>query len=146
MKRIFIKFYLFGTLGLSSEIFYTAGIDLYHMLRGDISLNGKLQGVSYVWMFFIYGLTAFLFPPVYKIIERFPMLIRLLILAGGIFIVEFITGWMLDITTGKCPWEYTSRWNVCGYIRLDYLPIWMFFAFILEKANTLFDKLVKNMD
>jgi hypothetical protein len=132
---------LFGTLGLSAEIVFTAILHQYDMLEGVRPFDLKLQGESYVWMFFIYGLAAVLFPPVYLRLKELSWPARLLVYAIGIFAIEFSTGWMLDLSIGKCPWEYTSRWNICGYIRLDYLPVWMLFGFILEKANLLFDKM-----
>src|SRR4051812_14979568 len=103
MKDLLAKFYLFGTMGIFCEIVFTAGLRLVRMTKGIEPLNFKLQGESYVWMFFIYGLTAILFPIVYKYISSWPLLVRVLIYAIIIFIVEFITGWLLDITTGKCP-------------------------------------------
>ena len=145
MKMNITKFYLFGTLGLSTEIVFTAFLKLYHMLLGNLLFNLKLEGHSYIWMFFIYGLAAILFPPVFKYISRFWLPFRLLIIATGIFLVEFITGWILDIATGQCPWQYTNKWNVCGYIRLDYLPVWILFGFILEKANNLFNKMTERL-
>ncbi|MDB5227513.1 MAG: hypothetical protein JWN78_1706 [Bacteroidota bacterium] len=145
MRKTVILFYLFGTLGFSAEIIFTALVSLYRMIKGQLPFDLKLEGHSYIWMFFIYGSAAILFPPVYKLIERYPMLIRLLIIALGIFAMEFITGALLHLITGKCPWEYTSRWNICGYIRLDYLPFWMLFAFILEKANLLFERMVDGL-
>ena len=50
----------------------------------------------------------------------------------GIYIVECSTGFLLEQITGKCPWEYTSGWHLLGYIRLDYFPSWLAFAFIIE--------------
>jgi uncharacterized membrane protein len=60
----------------------------------------------------------------------------------GIFVVEFITGFILDKFTGHCPWQYMSRWNIMGYIRLDYLPAWMCFAYIIERADEVFDGMI----
>jgi uncharacterized membrane protein len=143
IKKILLKFYLFGSLGFTTEILFTAVSDNFARFGLDLPLDLKLQGNSYIWMFFIYGLASFLVPIANKILSNYHLLMRVFLIALGIFAVEFITGFILDKTTGHCPWEYHTRWNVMGYIRLDYLPAWMFFAFILEEANMLFDKMLE---
>ncbi len=141
MQKTLLRFYLWGTLGLSTEIVFTALVDVYHALRDHTPINWGLTGHSYVWMFFIYGVGAVLFPLVHRHLRGFQLLLRIFLVALGIFVVEFITGFILDKLTGHCPWQYTSRWNIMGYIRLDYLPAWMGFAYIIERADELFEKM-----
>ena len=130
----FYGFIAFGCLGMTAEIFFTALTDLYSKWINAETMDLKLQGKSYIWMFFIYGLAAVFFPLLYAKLMHLPLLVRLLIAVLIIFMVEYITGWMLDMFTGRCPWEYTTGWHISGYIRLDYAPAWMFFAFLLEKV------------
>jgi uncharacterized membrane protein len=95
--------------------------------------NFSLEGKSYAWMFLIYGSAAFLFPLGFQILKGLPLILRLIIYALVIFGVEFITGWLLELMVGKCPWEYSSRFAICGYIRLDYMPFWMICGLIIER-------------
>lgn len=137
-KKRLIRFYLWGTLGLSTEVVFTALVDVYHAIRNNTPIDWGLSGHSYIWMFFIYGLGAILFPMVHKHLKGFHLIMRIFLIALGVFAVEFITGFLLDKLTGHCPWQYTSKLNIMGYIRLDYLPAWMGFAFLIEKADELF--------
>lgn len=141
INKTLLRFYLWGTLGLSTEIVFTALVDVYHAVMNHTPINWGLTGHSYIWMFFIYGVGAVLFPLVHKHLRGFQLLLRIFLVSLGIFAVEFITGFILDKVTGHCPWQYTSRWNIMGYIRLDYLPAWMGFAYLIERADELFEKM-----
>lgn len=131
-ENFLLNFAVFGCLGITTEIFFTAASDFVAKIRKKEQPNWSLTGKSYIWMFFIYGSAAIFIPPVYEWSMQFPLIIRLLLYMLGIFTVEFITGWLLEITTGKCPWHYTNKWAIKGYIRLDYAFFWMFFGFMLE--------------
>ena len=144
MLKPILKFYLYGSLGFTTEIVFTAFHNLFQRFTLNIPLDLKLNGESYIWMFFIYGIGSILFPLGHNLILKYPLIIRLLLMAIGIFAVEFLAGAILHITTGSCPWEYHSPLAIMGYIRVDYLPAWMLFGFILEKANALFDKMLLN--
>ena len=146
MQKKLIRFYLWGTLGLSTEIFFTAISDQCIAISEHKPVDWSLTGHSYVWMFFIYGLGSVLFPLGHKHLKGFHLLLRIFILAIGIFAIEFISGFILDKITGHCPWQYTSRWNIMGYIRLDYLPAWMLFAYIIERADELFETMTGTME
>jgi uncharacterized membrane protein len=92
-------------------------------------------------MFFIYGLIAFFFPIVYRKIRVYHVIFRLIVYALLLFSVEFISGFILDKLTGSCPWEYSSTFSICGYIRLDYVFFWMFFGFLVEKLFLYLDEM-----
>lgn len=143
MQKTLLRFYLWGTLGLSTEIFFTAFADLYHSIAAHKPIDWGLGGNSYVWMFFIYGLGSVIFPLGHKHLRGFHLLLRIFLVALGIFAVEFTTGAILDKITGHCPWQYSGRWSILGYIRLDYLPAWMIFAYLIERADELFDKMTR---
>jgi hypothetical protein len=134
-----IAFMLYGMLGVTIEVCYTAIVDLIEFWGPDMDLS--LKGVSYIWMIPIYGSASFLFPLGYKLLKNWPRLLRYLSFGVGILIVELITGFVLEQSTGRCPWEYQTGWHLGGYIRLDYLPLWMLFGATLEE----FHKLVHHM-
>lgn len=139
IKKAFLVLF-FGCLGITCEIFMVAfsnlikGAQLFH--EPIWSLTGK----SYVWMFPIYALIPILGGPIMNKCKNLPLLIRLLIYAGVIYLIEFSSGFLLEQLTGKCPWEYTSGWHLMGYIRLDYIPFWMAFAYLAELLYVYLDK------
>jgi hypothetical protein len=137
VKRKFFLFCAFACVGITAEIFWTALNDLVAMFQSG-NVNWKLQGKSYIWMFPIYGIAGIAFPVIIPLIEKFPWIARVSIYATGILIVEFITGWLLDVTTGQCPWEYKTGWHVMGYIRLDYFPAWAMFGYLIERLEIFF--------
>ena len=134
MEKYIFLFAAFGCLGMTTEIFFTALSDLVSALRSNSRLDYRLKGHSYIWMFPIYGLAGILFPLTYDFIADLPLILRLIIYTTSIFTVEFITGWLLELCTGECPWKYDHKWAVKGYIRLDYAPFWMIFGFGIESA------------
>ncbi|RIK04535.1 MAG: hypothetical protein DCC49_13315 [Acidobacteria bacterium] len=119
MKNKLIRFCVYGFAGWCLEIFFTG---LKQGLRGNKSLTGK----SYLWMFPIYGLSAFLLEPIHDRIRRWPWPARAATYSAGIMTVEYATGWMLDKSIGECPWDYSGRSlvDINGYVRLEYAPMW----------------------
>jgi len=93
-------------------------------------------------MFPIYGLAVFL-ELVYKRIRCSPLIIRGIIWAGIIFFIEYLSGWILKITIGICPWDYSlySRYTLDGFIRLDYFPIWFATGLLFEKVSDFLNRL-----
>jgi uncharacterized membrane protein len=63
--------------------------------------------------------------------------VRGIIWAGIIFFIEYLSGWVLKLTIGVCPWDYStfSRYTIDGFIRLDYLPIWFVAGLLFEKIS-----------
>lgn len=136
-KKIF-GFFLFGVTGVCTEIFFTAFQNLFYAYANRSTPDWSLTGKSYVWMFPIYGSAAIFLNLLMPYLRRFNFFTRLLFYPIGIFIVEYITGWLLDLITGKCPWEYHSPYAIHGYINLAYTPFWMLFGIALELIyNTL---------
>ena len=124
-------FIILGSIGLTIEIFFTA-VNIFFQDLKKSKINIILKGHSYIWMFFIYGSISLIFPPFYEIIQNYNLIIRLFAYGFGILIFEFIFGSLLEKITGKCPWKYSSKYAIKGYIRLDYLPLWMLFGYIIE--------------
>jgi uncharacterized membrane protein len=53
----------------------------------------------------------------------------------GIFTIEFLTGGLLRLITGACPWDYGSgALSVMGLIRLDYAPLWAVLGLFFEEV------------
>jgi hypothetical protein len=139
IKKAFLVLF-FGCLGITCEIFMVA---FSNLITGTQLFNEpiwSLTGKSYVWMFPIYALIPVLGGPIMKKFKALPLIIRLFIYAGIIYIVEFSSGFLLEQLTGKCPWEYTTGWHLMGYIRLDYIPLWMAFAYLVESLYFFLDK------
>ncbi len=141
MLKLLIYFVVFGCLGTTTEVFFTAISNNISQFRSTKNIDARLLGESYVWMFFIYGSAGILFHLFFPIIGDYPIIVRLLTYTIGIFAVEFFTGWLIEKITGACPWHYYHKWAVKGYIRLDYAPLWLGFGFVLEQVFLLLESL-----
>jgi uncharacterized membrane protein len=124
-----IKFIVFGSLGWILEIAWTG----FHSL---VKKDYRMIGATSIWMFFIYGLAAFL-EPICLALNRYPVLVRGGCYALCFFGVEYVTGTFLK-SIHVCPWDYSdSRFNVQGIIRLDYAPIWFLAGLLFERVHFL---------
>lgn len=140
MKKADILFFFvaFGCIGITTEIFFTAIVDAITAVRAGGNINWRLLGTSYIWMFPIYGLAGIAFPLLYrKLLAKWPAVARWAFYGVAILAVEFVMGWLLDVTTGRCPWEYQTGWHIMGYIRLDYYPLWVGFGVMIERIYIL---------
>jgi uncharacterized membrane protein len=127
---VFIRFVLYGLGGWCGEVVYTALTD--SLPKGD----WRLVGITYLWMFPIYGLIAPLYEPVHDLIRAVPWPGRALIWALGFTLVELAAGWFLAQLTGRCPWDYSQkRWAINAYIRWDYFPVWAVVGLALEPVH-----------
>lgn len=141
MKRPLFLFAAFGCLGITTEIFFTAITGALNAIQAGEAIDWALVGKSYIWMFPIYGLAGIAFPPMVDRLMQVNILLRMALYASGILIVEFITGGLLDLITGSCPWEYTTGWHIMGYIRLDYFPLWALFGLMVERVYLLLKRM-----
>lgn len=141
MKKHLFLFVAFACIGITTEIFFTA---ITHVIHSWPHADWSLKGQTYIWMFPIYGIAGIAFPFILPYLQKIPFVFRMCIYAIGILIIEFITGGLLDFFTGKCPWEYTTGWNVMGYIRLDYFPLWALFGGMVEKIIVYLQRHYKN--
>lgn len=122
-------FFAMGCIGVTTEVFYTALYDLVAS-RGASGLS--LTGHTYLWMFPLYGSIAFFFPPLMKRWSHWKAWQRALVYGVGILLVEYFSGGLLSTLTGSCPWEYKTGFHIKGWVRLDYYPLWVIFAALLE--------------
>lgn len=135
-----IRFALYGFIGWIAEIVFTG---FHSLLAGSLSLTGH----TYLWMFPIYGLAAFL-EPVHDRIRTVPWPVRGVIWVGAIFIIEYLTGWLLKVAIGVCPWDYTgiTPFAVEGFIRLDYFPVWFAAGMLFEQIHDYLDSRLGNTE
>jgi hypothetical protein len=130
-KRVF-AFVLYASLGITTEVFFTAFADLITSESFD---NLALMGYTYIWMFPIYGVISIVFPIGFEILKKWNRILRYCTYAVVILVVELCAGFLLKQTIGSCPWEYQVGWHFGGYIRFDYLPFWMLFGAIIEEFH-----------
>ena len=90
---------------------------------------------TYLWMHPIYGATALGLEFLHDRLRFLPRPVRALAYTAVIFGAEYATGWLLRRALGRCPWDYTSGWNVKGLVRLDYFPFWYGAALAFEPAR-----------
>lgn len=125
MKKFLITFIHCGILGWCLEILFTA---LQSFRRRETTGMGNTS----VFMFFIYGMGAFL-KPLYGLIQHFPIGFRGLVYTFCIFATEYTTGSFLS-RREACPWNYEHcRFHVNGLIRLDYTPLWFLTGLLFER-------------
>ena len=77
-----MRFVCYGFAGVGFEILFTGAKRL--IFERDLSMRGK----SYIWMFPIYGLAAFLFEPAHDLLRPWPWPLRGLLYTIGLFAVE----------------------------------------------------------
>jgi hypothetical protein len=122
----------YAVVAVATEVGFTGARDM--VLRRD----GALRGHSYLWMFPIYGLAAFLFEPAHELLRQRPLWQRAVAYSVGIMGVECLTGMALKKAVGVVPWDYTrhSRWTLPGgAVRLDYAPLWAVAGLALERVH-----------
>jgi hypothetical protein len=123
------RFFWYGVAGIMLEIGWTG---LGSILRQD----WRLTGVTYLWMFPIYGSAVWL-EPLHEGIRGLPWWVRGVIWVGVIWVVEGLTGSLLREVTGVIPWDYSgsTRWTIEGLIRLDYAPAWFGVGLLFERLH-----------
>lgn len=122
------RYIIYGLIGWCAEVFWTG---FGSLLKGD----PRMEGWTYIWMFFIYGLAVFL-EPVHNKIRNHSAIVRGGIYMLLIFSIEYFTGWFLETTITVCPWDYTGNpFSIHGYIRLDYAPVWFIAGLLFEKIH-----------
>ena len=123
----------FAAFGVSTEVVFTAFTSLITQEPMCDKPLASMAGRSYVWMLFIYGAIPLFAFYIYNRVKHLHVLVRLFLYVLIVYVVEFTTGYILQLATGKCPWQYTSGWHVMGLIRLDYFPAWAIFCWLVER-------------
>lgn len=142
-KQLFLVVF-FICFGITTEVFFTA---IYETIEFWPDRGNKLEGHTYIWMAPIYSLIPLLFPLGIKWMKNWHIFFRSIVYMLGIFVIEFISGFLLHMIIGICPWDYTGdTYSVMGYIRLDYFPAWMIFGVIVEKFYLYISSVVKTSE
>jgi len=137
MSALLFRFVVYGLLGWALEITWNAG---HRALSPQPDLVGgrwRLAGVTYLWMFPIYGSMVFLYEPLHGVLRAWPWPGRATAYAAAFMAVEYMAGWLIRRATGTCPWEYAgrARWHIHGLVRLDYAPAWALLGLALEPVH-----------
>lgn len=100
-------------------------------LHGDV----KMKAQTYIWMFFIYGL-GILLEPLHQKIRNKPVIVRGVIYTILLFSIEYLTGSILKLCIGVCPWNYgKNSLSINGIIELDFIPVWFIVGLLFEKVH-----------
>ena len=138
MSSVFLRFVFYGLFGWCAEIVWTATHDAIEALAAGRSIDPRLPGHTYLWMFPIYGGGGLLFEVAHAAVQSWPWVARGVTYMVGCFAVEYASGWLIQRATGTIPWDYSHRrWHVHGLIRLDYIPVWFVFGLLLERVQQL---------
>jgi hypothetical protein len=121
------RFVIYGMVGLCMEIFWTG---MGSLMNGNLRLIGQTN----IWMFFIYGMAIFL-EPIHILLNGWPVLLRGGVYTLLIFITEYLTGWLLQLCIGICPWCYVDSLNINSLITLRYIPVWFIVGLFFEKLH-----------
>jgi len=110
---------------------------MYSLVLEPTDDRWRLVGMTYLWMFPIYGLIAAFYEPGHNLLRTYPWAIRMVAYAFGFMGVEYVAGWLLRHITGQCPWDYAgaTRWQIDGLVRLDYAPAWGALGMLLEPLH-----------
>lgn len=119
-------FLVFGILGVFGEVLFTAGETLIK------KRSLRLQGFSFVWMFPIYGLLAFLFEPISNLVAGAHWSFRGIIYMLGIYLVEYLSGAGLKKLIRQHVWHYIGKYNLHGHIQLAHAPVWFIVGLLVE--------------
>ncbi len=120
VSKLTMQFILCGLLGLLAEVIFTALTDIFTNRRIILKSSTSL------WMFPIYGLLPFIYPPLHDYIQGYDWYIRGAIYMVAFYIVQYVSGWILLKVTRDHVWEYKSKFNLHGHIDLPHAPVWFF--------------------
>ncbi len=106
--------------------------NLWTGLNSLISGEYMLLTHTSLWMFLIYGLVVFC-EPVFKLLQKKPLILRGCVYCILIFSTEYLTGRFLRIF-GVCPWSYyVFSGSINGLVMPAYAPLWFCAGLFYEK-------------
>jgi hypothetical protein len=141
----FFPYLFFICFGLAGEVAFVAISNAINHVSYCSEPVSSMTGKTYLWMAPIYALIPWLFGLAYPRLAHLPLIARLTLYVVAVYAIEYLSGFAIEKATGKCPWEYTSGWHVSGYIRLDYFPIWLVAAYVVEKLHLLLTTIQQTM-
>ena len=128
-----LRFLIYGCLGWSSEIMFTA---IAHRASGQ-TRNWLLMGETSLWYFPMYGGVAFLYEPLHDFLRPQFFLIRAAAYLIGFWLIEYVGGWLIIKITGVKPWDYTGSpgGSLHGLIRWNFVFVWSLYGLALEPVH-----------
>lgn len=131
-KDMLKRYLIYGLLGWNIEVIWTG---FHSLLSGD----WNMQGVTSLWMFFVYGLAVFVLEPIHDIIHHWRWPFRGVIWVVLIWGIEYASGLLLTEIIGVSPWYYTGRFAIDGLVRIDYAPAWFVAGLVFEWVHNRLD-------
>jgi hypothetical protein len=133
MRGKIARFVIYGLMGMCFEVFWSA---IYFRVTG-LANNWNLTGHTYLCMFPIYGLVSPLYEPIHNKVRRWFWVFRAAIYAAGFMIAEYVTGGLIYLLTGHCPWDYSPwcKYHIQGFVRLDIFWVWATVGMLLEPTH-----------
>ncbi len=129
---MWIRFVIYGVLGWCVSIVWSAVED---RLRGQAP-DWRLRGQVSLWAFPLFGLLAVFYEPVHDGLRPIHWFMRGATYAVGIWVVEYVAGWLLSKLLGHCPWDYSGwRGNLQGLITWEFGVVWFAFGLALEPVH-----------
>ncbi len=122
---MFIRFLLFGMLGIFATLLFTAVAESVAKRKWDFTGHASLI------LFPLYGLIAILYPLIALRLGGVPWYVRGIIYMLAFFLVQLVVGWALT-RWRICPWSYAKGWSLAGLVRLTDAPIWFVAGLIVE--------------
>lgn len=121
MWQAFQLMLVYGCLGLLVEVLFTG---VMSVLRRDL----RARAQTYLWMLPIYGVGGLVLEQLHRYLVWHPVALAVASVPI-IYVLEFVSGWVLRLSIGQCPWDYGSaRFAIRGLIRVDYAPFWLLLA------------------
>jgi uncharacterized membrane protein len=120
IKRVLLRFLIFGLMGLLMELLFGVAGDL-------IRQDWDLRGGSSLWMIIDYGLFGLILMPIARRLMAFgiPLPVRAVFYMLFIFFVEYTSGILFHKVMGIHVWNYDHlAYNLHGQIAPHFIPAW----------------------
>jgi len=127
--NILERLLLYGICGLAVEVIFTA---VWEAIEHG---NRKLHGVTSLYAFPIYGISALVQERLYLALrDKWSPLTRGLVYVTWSYSWEFSSGLFLR-QFDACPWDYASyfRGHFMGLVTAEYIPLWYLATLLGER-------------
>ena len=135
---LLLRFIAYGVFGWVIEILFTGIVDSYQ------KKSWRLKGLTYLWMFPIYGFGGLLFETVHSFFldQEIALAVRFPLYLVGFYLVELVAGYALLKVTGNYVWKYEGKWQFAHIINFAYAPAWLVYLFLLERLHLFLNRIV----
>ena len=94
------------------------------------------RGYSHWTMIIVGGLCGLLIGLINEITPKMNTVLQMLLGSVIVTIIEFVTGYILNIKLGLHIWDYSNlRFNILGQISLLFSILWFFLSYIVIKLD-----------